>query len=77
MGWLAITPLTLHSQTWGANGQVLLHSASHEKSQHPHKLQGYLSVSTVLICRSLRLGRNYDEKDSARFRGSAINTGEK
>ena len=65
MGWLAIMQLTLHSQTWGVSAQLLLRSASHEKSQHLHKLQGYLCVLTVLICRPLRLRRNYDEKGSA------------
>lgn len=65
MGWPAIMPLMLHSQTWGVNAQLLLRSASHKKSQHLHNLQGYLCVLTALICRSLRLRRNYDEKESA------------
>lgn len=44
MGWPAIMPLMLHSQTWGVNAQLLLRSASHKKSQHLHNLQGYLCV---------------------------------
>jgi hypothetical protein len=55
MGWLAIMQLTSHSQTSGVNAQLLLRSASYEKSEHFHKLQGRLCVLTVHICRSLRL----------------------
>jgi hypothetical protein len=62
MGWLAIMPFALDSETWGVKAPFLLQSASHEKNQFLPRSQENLCGLAVLILRFLRLRQNYYEK---------------